>query len=97
MKQKLDSAAGDSFVGEFMKKQARTGKPYDDQFLQDLVLNFLIAGRDTTAQSLSWTFFLLRAHPHVKKRVLEESGDLIGVTESSHTQISTNSRSCRLW
>ena len=42
LKQQIDSAAGDSFVGEFMKEQARTGKPYDDQFLQDLVLNFLI-------------------------------------------------------
>ena len=96
LKQKIDSAAGDSFVSKFMKEQARTGKPYDDQFLQNLVLNFLIAGRDTTAQSLSWTFFLLRTHPHVEKRVLEESGDLIG-DRGSHTQISTSSRSYKLW
>ena len=81
MKQKIDSAAGGSFVGEFMREQARTGKPYDDQFLQDLVLNFLIAGRDATVRSLSWTFFLLRTHPHVEKRVLEESGDKIGDRE----------------
>ena len=33
LKQQIDSAAGDSFVGEFMKEQARTGKPCDDQFL----------------------------------------------------------------
>ena len=44
----------------------------------EAVLNFLIAGRSTTAQSLSWTFFLLCAHPHVEKHVLEEIGDLIG-------------------
>ena len=87
MKQKIDSAAGGSFVGEFMKEQARTGKPYDDQFLQDLVLNFLIAGRDTTDQSLSWTFFLLRTHPHVEKRVLEESGDLIGDRELTYADL----------
>ena len=96
LKQKIDSAAGDSFVSKFMKEQARTGKPYDDQFLQDLVLNFLIAGRDATVRSLSWTFFLLRTHPHVEKRVLEESGDLIG-DRGSHTQISTSSRSYKLW
>merc|ERR1712050_260712 len=81
LKQKIDSAAGDSFVGEFMKEQARTGKTHNDQFLQDLVLNFLIAGRDTTAQSLSWTFFLLCTHPHVEMRVMEEIADLIGDRE----------------
>ena len=87
LKQKIDSAAGGSFVGEFMKEQARTGKPYDDQFLQDLVLNFLIAGRDTTAESLSWTFFLLRTHPHVEKRVREESGNLIGNRELTYADL----------
>ncbi|KAJ3360150.1 Protein kinase alk2 [Allomyces javanicus] len=44
-------------------KNPETGMPYPDVELRDMVLNFLIAGRDTTAQSLSWTFFELAKSP----------------------------------
>ena len=46
----LDTEAGDSFVGLFMKSEPNSSP----DFLVDLVLNFLIAGRDTTAQGMSW-------------------------------------------
>ncbi|KAL9617837.1 MAG: hypothetical protein Q9160_007387 [Pyrenula sp. 1 TL-2023] len=35
----------------------------DEGLVQDAALNFLSAGRDTTAQSLTWTFYLLGRHP----------------------------------
>ena len=70
-----------------MREQAKTRKAYDDQFLEGLVLNFLIAGRDTTAESLSWTFFLHRTHPHVEKRVREKSGNLIGNRKLTYTDL----------
>lgn len=40
--------------------------------LRDVVLNFIIAGRDTTAQALSWTFYNLCLHPRIEKKLLEE-------------------------
>merc|ERR1712137_67362 len=46
----LESEAGDSFLGLFMKSRAK-GLPGSPEFLIDMVLNFLIAGRDTTAQA----------------------------------------------
>ncbi|KAI9190506.1 hypothetical protein H9P43_001940 [Blastocladiella emersonii ATCC 22665] len=36
---------------------------YSDTELRDMILNFVIAGRDTTAQSLSWTMFELICNP----------------------------------
>jgi cytochrome P450 len=44
----------------------------NDEFLVDSLLNFIIAGRDTTAQALSWAFFHLSKHPHVVQRAREE-------------------------
>ena len=41
--------------------------------LRDVVMNFLIAGRDTTACALSWTMYELNRHPDVKQKVLEEA------------------------
>jgi len=78
LKKNLDGTEGDSFVGLFMREEQKAGKPHDEQFMLDLVLNFLIAGRDTTAQSLSWTLFLLLTHPEVETRVLEEIEELCG-------------------
>ncbi|KAI9259893.1 cytochrome P450 [Sporodiniella umbellata] len=46
--------------------------PLDDKALRDIVLNFVIAGRDTTAQALSWTFFMLMTHPRVEAKLVEE-------------------------
>lgn len=50
----------------------------DEDFLRDLIINFLIAGRDTTAQSLSWTFFLLAQHPNIEAHVHAELVETLG-------------------
>jgi fatty acid omega-hydroxylase len=38
----------------FMRAKDADGKPFSDELLCDFILNFIIAGRDTTAQALSW-------------------------------------------
>ncbi|KAF9334777.1 hypothetical protein BG006_001525 [Podila minutissima] len=43
----------------FMDSEGDDGKPLSEEMLKDLCLNFIIAGRDTTAQALSWMFYLL--------------------------------------
>jgi len=69
--------AGPSFVGLFLQDSLASGKQPSDQFLRDLVLNFLIAGRDTTAQALSWTVFCIAGHPTVEKRLVEELKEVL--------------------
>merc|ERR1711920_1171638 len=64
----LNPDAGDSFVGLFMK----SGEAPSDKLLEDLVLNFLIAGRDTTAQALAWCLWNIAQHPEVEEKILEE-------------------------
>ena len=46
-------------LARFMMLTDDEGHRLSDKYLRDVVLNFLIAGRDTTAQLLTWTFFLL--------------------------------------
>jgi len=89
---------GDSFVGLFLKAAATKGEHIDDEFLKDLVLNFVIAGRDTTAQALSWCFYLLARHPDAERKLLEEisqvcqNGDLTydGLEKLKYTQAVVN-------
>ena len=35
-------------------------------------MNFLIAGRDTTANALSWTLYELAQHPEAEQKMIEE-------------------------
>merc|ERR550532_2090531 len=42
------------------------------EHLRDMVLNFVIAGGDTTACLLSWMFYVLGTHPEVQRRVQAE-------------------------
>lgn len=44
----------------------------DAKYLRDMAMQFLLAGRDTTAQTLSWFFFALSEKPDVEQRIREE-------------------------
>ena len=41
----------------------------DDKFYRDLIMNFIIAGRDTTANALSWCIYTITTHPAVETKV----------------------------
>ncbi|CAO3627832.1 unnamed protein product [Mucor hiemalis] len=59
-------------LSRFMDARNNKGELLNNDELRDIVLNFVIAGRDTTAQALSWTFFMLMCHPRVEAKLLEE-------------------------
>lgn len=44
----------------------------DRDVLRGQIISLLVAGRDTTACLLTWTFFLLVRHPNVMKKLLAE-------------------------
>ena len=45
---------------------------YNDKKLRDAILNFVIAGRDTTAVTLSWLFWLLSKNPCAEDKIVQE-------------------------
>ncbi|KAH8832521.1 cytochrome P450 [Flagelloscypha sp. PMI_526] len=53
-------------------------KTNDPKLIRDEVLNILIAGRDTTAATLSTTIYLLAQHPHIVTRLREEILEKVG-------------------
>ncbi|XP_034894163.1 cytochrome P450 CYP94D108 [Populus alba] len=49
------------------------GKDEDStEFLRDIVISFILAGRDTTSSALSWFFWLLSLNPDVERNILKE-------------------------
>ncbi|KAI9493381.1 cytochrome P450 [Zychaea mexicana] len=64
-------------LSRFMSARNPEGQELSDKELRDTVLNFIIAGRDTTAQTLSWTIYYLLLHPRVEDKLLAEVNESI--------------------
>ncbi|KAL3518509.1 hypothetical protein ACH5RR_021098 [Cinchona calisaya] len=54
----------------------------DNKYLRDIIVSFLLAGRDTVASALTCFFWLLAKHPEVKEAILDESNQIIGTSSS---------------
>lgn len=50
----------------------------DRKVLRDQIVAVLLAGRDTTASTLSWTLYELSRHPQVVKKLREEILSIVG-------------------
>ncbi|OIW21888.1 hypothetical protein TanjilG_13828 [Lupinus angustifolius] len=46
------------------------------EFLRDIIISFILAGRDTTSSALSWFFWILSSRPDVKKNIIKEIGTI---------------------
>jgi cytochrome P450 len=54
------------------------GSDFTETEILDFLRNFLIAGRDTTAELLTWTVYMLSQNPDVEAHVLSEIASVIG-------------------
>jgi cytochrome P450 len=59
-------------------RDEETGEGMSDQQLRDEVMTLLIAGYETTAIALSWTWYLLSQHPEVEQRLHAELETVLG-------------------
>jgi cytochrome P450 len=62
----------------FMAFKKDDGTFLSDEELVDQVINFIIAGRDTTSQALSWTMFDLASHPDIVEKIIDEARLVMG-------------------
>ena len=49
-----------------------------DELVRDELMTMLLAGHDTTALSLTYTWYLLAQHPEIERRVHDEIDDVLG-------------------
>jgi cytochrome P450 len=59
-------------------RDEETGEVMDEKQLRDEVLITFFAGHETTAQLLSWTFYLLDQHPEIEARMHTELEEVLG-------------------
>src|SRR5204862_7833435 len=54
------------------------GTGMTDAQLRDEVMTLFLAGQETTALALAWTWYLLTQNPEVEKRLVAELRELLG-------------------
>lgn len=72
-----------SSSNKYVFLEALAEQTQDPQILQDQILNVMLAGRDTTASLLSWTFLCLSNHPEIFRKLRKEISDHVGVGQEA--------------
>ncbi|MQL86415.1 hypothetical protein Taro_018959 [Colocasia esculenta] len=55
-----------------MDSELGAAESRDDKYLRDITLSFILAGKDTTASTLSWFLYMLCKHPVVQEKIVQE-------------------------
>lgn len=70
---------GDDLLGMLMEAVDETsGAGMTDKHLRDEVITMVLAGHETTANLLSWTFHLLSKHPEIERSLRSEAERVLG-------------------
>ncbi|KAJ1262675.1 hypothetical protein BS78_09G127600 [Paspalum vaginatum] len=78
----MDEEGGSSELGAMFPTPAAKRR-----FLRDVVVTFVLAGKDTTSSALTWFFWLLAVNPRCERRAHEEAasgGEGDGDTKALH-------------
>ncbi|WP_244395994.1 cytochrome P450 [Beijerinckia indica] len=72
-RRRKENSRRDDLVSRLLATQdLESGKSMSDEEITDNLLTFIAAGHETTAQGLSWTFYLLSQHPEIETKVIKE-------------------------
>jgi cytochrome P450 len=66
-------------------RDEETGQAMSDRQLRDEVITLFIAGHETTANALAWTFYLLAKHPEAEERLRNELDEVLGGSHRTPT------------
>lgn len=62
----------EDILSRFLVESTKDPEEMNDKYLRDIILSFMIAGKDSTANTLSWLFYMLCKNPLIQERILQE-------------------------
>jgi cytochrome P450 len=77
-KRRQDNERHDDMLGILMDARDDDGINMTDTQVRDELMTIFLAGHETTANALSWTYYLLSQHPEVQKKLFDEIDSVIG-------------------
>ncbi len=70
--QKKAMPLGNDLLSTMIAAQREDGTRMNDQQLRDEAMTLYLAGHETTALTLTWSWYLLSQHPHAEQKLVEE-------------------------
>jgi cytochrome P450 len=77
-RRRSDGDRGDLLSMLLAARDEDTGEGMSDAQVHDEVMTIFLAGHETTAVALTWTWYLVSRHPHVAERLHAELGTVLG-------------------
>ena len=65
------------FLSMYMAATDKNGVSFTDEELLDELMTLIVAGFETSANTLNWVWYLLAAHPDVEDRLLDEARRIV--------------------
>lgn len=62
-------------MSRFLVESETNPEKLSDKYLRDITLSFIIAGKDTSANTLTWFFYMLCKNPLIQEKVAQEVRD----------------------
>ncbi|KAF5744329.1 hypothetical protein HS088_TW08G00932 [Tripterygium wilfordii] len=79
----LDNNAKEDILSRFLVDSEKNPDKMNDRYLRDIILNFMIAGKDTSANTLSWFIYALCKNPLIQEKLAQEVRDVTGSQEEA--------------
>jgi cytochrome P450 len=76
-KQRADGRGSKGLLSALLQVRDESGRPMAEVQVRDEVMTLLLAGHETTAVTLSWTWYLLAQHPEVEQKLWAELRDVL--------------------
>lgn len=61
------------FLSMYLSAVDKQGKPFSDAELLDELMTLIVAGFETSANTLNWVWYLIARHPDIEAKLLEEA------------------------
>jgi len=74
-------------MSRFVSQAKKHNETMDRAKLRDVILNFMIAGRDTTGCLLTWALVEFHHHPEWEEKCLTELREILGSEGPSHDSV----------
>ncbi|CAA7050729.1 unnamed protein product [Microthlaspi erraticum] len=78
-----DTAVREDILSRFLVESEKDPDKMNDKYLRDIILSFMIAGKDTTAAALSWFLYMLCKNPLVQEKIVQEIRDVTSSDEKT--------------
>jgi len=65
------------FLSMYLDATDKQGKPFSDAELLDELMTLIVAGFETSANTLNWVWYLIAKHPEVEQKIIAEAESIV--------------------